>query len=159
MADALATVTPVMVTTRRGRPDADTLRSVLYGWAFHKERRDSVRLNDAATAALAWVRDNSLKVAVLDEKDRRSELVRGALDAITLTMAGQPAAATTIVRKRAIFYGMLNYAVELDILPANPIDKVTWKAPEVAEEIDRRVVARPARFAPCWRRSMRSLRR
>ena len=37
----------------------------------------------------------------------------------------------------------INYAVELDILPANPIDRVTWKAPEVAEEIDRRVVARP----------------
>lgn len=42
-----------------------------------------------------------------------------------------------------MFYGVLNYAVELDILPANPIGKVTWKAPEVAEEIDRRVVARP----------------
>lgn len=34
--------------------------------------------------------------------------------------------------------------VELDILPANPITKVTWKAPEVAEDIDRRVVASPA---------------
>jgi integrase len=41
------------------------------------------------------------------------------------------------------FYGVLSYAVELDILTANPIGKVTGKAPEVAEEIDRRVVARP----------------
>jgi len=56
---------------------------------------------------------------------------------------GTPAAATTIARKRAVFYSVLNYGVELDILPANPIGKVTWKAPEVAEEIDRRVVARP----------------
>jgi integrase len=59
------------------------------------------------------------------------------------TLEGQPAAATTIARKRAVFYGVLNYAVELDILSANPISKVTWKAPEVAEEIDRRVVASP----------------
>ena len=29
-------------------------------------------------------------------------------------------------------------------MPANPISKVTWKAPEVAEEVDRRVVASPA---------------
>src|SRR5262249_47003348 len=65
------------------------------------------------------------------------------LDALAVTLDGQPAAATTIARKRAVFYGVLNYAVELDILPANPIGKVTWKAPEVAEEIDRRVVASP----------------
>jgi integrase len=29
----------------------------------------------------------------------------------------------------------------LDLLPANPIDKVRWKAPKVADEVDRRVVA------------------
>jgi integrase len=58
-------------------------------------------------------------------------------------MNREPAAATTVARKRAVFYGALNYAVELDILPANPIDKVKWKAPEIAEEIDRSVVARP----------------
>lgn len=43
-----------------------------------------------------------------------------------------------------MFHGVLNYAVELDILPANPIGNVTWKASQVAEEIDRRVVASPA---------------
>src|SRR5262249_54521900 len=36
IADALATVTPILVTTTRGRPEAKTLRAVLYGWAFHK---------------------------------------------------------------------------------------------------------------------------
>jgi hypothetical protein len=36
-----------------------------------------------------------------------------------------------------------NYAVELDLLAANPIDKVSWKAPKVADQIDRRVVASP----------------
>ena len=143
IADALATVTPVMVTTARGRPEPDTLRAVLYGWAFHKANREHVRLSEPDAAALAWVRDHSLKVVVLDEKERRSSLIRRALDAIALTMDGKPAAATTIARKRAVFYGVVSYAVELDILPANPIDKVTWKAPEVAEELDRRVVARP----------------
>jgi len=64
-------------------------------------------------------------------------------------MDGNPAAATTIARKRAVFYGTLSYAVERDILPANPIGKVTWKAPEVAEEIDRRVVASLSKLARC----------
>jgi integrase len=143
IADALATVTPVMVTSTRSMPEASALRAVLYGWAFHKTRRETVALAGHEAAALAWVRGHSLTVAELDEPDRRSLLIRRALDALTLTMDGKAAAATTIARKRAVFYGVLSYAVELDILPANPVRKVTWKAPEVAEEIDRRVVARP----------------
>jgi integrase len=142
-ADALATVTPVLVTSSRGMPDAVQLREVLYGWAFHKTHRESVQLRGEQAAALAWVRSHSLTVAALDEKDRRSQLIRRALDALALTMDGRPAAATTIARKRAVFHGVLSYAVELDILPANPLGKVARKAPEVAEEIDRRVVARP----------------
>ena len=142
-ADALATVTPVMVASDRGKPGSAALRAALYGWAFHKTRRETVTLDGAAKAALAWVRDNSLKITVLDENERRSALIRRALDTLALTLDGRPAAATTVARKRAVFYGVLGYAVELDILPANPIDKVTWKAPDVAEEVDRRVVASP----------------
>jgi integrase len=143
IADALATVTPVMVITTRGMPEATTLRAVLYGWAFHKTRRETTTLGKREAAALCWVRDHSLPAAALDEPERRSSLIRRAPDACTLTMSGKPAAATTIARERAVFYSGVNYAVELDILPANPIRKVAWKAPEVAEEVDRRVVARP----------------
>jgi hypothetical protein len=119
-ADALATVTPVMVTARRGKPDAAALRAVLYGWAFHKTNRETVKLGAAQGAALAWFRENSFRVTALDEKDQRSALLRRALDTIALTIDGKPAAATTVARKRAVFYGVLNYAVELDILPAIP---------------------------------------
>lgn len=143
MADALATVTPVMVSNGRGKPDSSILRGVLYGWAFHKTRRETVTLDDTGEAALAWVRHNSLRITALDENDRRSELIRRALDTLALTIDGRPAAATTVARKRAVVYGVLGYAVELDLLAANPIDKVTWKAPQIAEEVDRRVVASP----------------
>lgn len=47
-------------------------------------------------------------------------------------------------RKRAVLYNALGYAVERKLLPANPIDQVQWSAPEVAETVDRRVVAGPA---------------
>ena len=143
IADALATVTPVLVTTTRGMPDQRTLRVALYGWAFHKERRKAGQPSDETAVAIDWIRANSLKVVTLDEKDRRSELIRQALDALSLTMDGRPAAATVVARKRSVFYGVLNYAVELDILPANPVDKVRWKAPATADEVDRRVVASP----------------
>lgn len=45
----------------------------------------------------------------------------GAAQRCPLTMDGQAAAAITIARKRAVFYGVLNYAVELDI-PAHQPD-------------------------------------
>lgn len=141
MADALATVTPVLVATTRGAPDRTALRAGLYGWAFHKSNRESGPLTGKERAALEWLERNSLPITALDEKDRRSQLIRGVLDTIALTLDGKPAAATTIARKRAVFYGVVNYAVELDLLPANPIDKVRWKAPKVADEVDRRVVA------------------
>jgi hypothetical protein len=159
IADALATVTPILVTTARGRPEAKTLRAVLYGWAFHKANGESVKLSGPAAAALRWIQDHSLKVTTLDEKDRRSELIRRALDALALTLGGQPAAATTIARKRAVFYGVLNYAVELDILPANPIGKVPWKAPRSPRRSTVAWSPGPSRSASCslpWRRSAQS---
>jgi integrase len=144
IADALATVTPALVTTTRGIPDQQVLRAALYGWAFNKELRERSDLDDEKAAAIAWIRANSLKVIMLDEKNRRSELIRRALDALALTMDGVAAAATVVARKRSVFYGVLSYAVELDILPANPVDKISWKAPETADQVDRRVVASPA---------------
>lgn len=77
IADALATVTPVMVITTRGMPEATTLRAVLYGWAFHKTRRETTTLGKREAAALCWVRDHSLPAAALDEPERRSSLSGG----------------------------------------------------------------------------------
>jgi hypothetical protein len=60
---------------------------------------------------------------------------------LAVRVDGRPAAATTVYRKRAVFYNALGLAVERRLLPANPIDQVQWTAPEVAQAVDRRVVA------------------
>src|ERR1700741_2295324 len=39
--DALATMTPVMFATDRGRPDSRVIRQALTGWAFNTKRRDA----------------------------------------------------------------------------------------------------------------------
>lgn len=70
-------------------------------------------------------------------------MTRGVLDALAVRLDGRPAAATTIYRKRAVFYNALGLAVERRLLPTNPIDQVQWSAPEVAQAVDRRVVAGP----------------
>jgi integrase len=39
--------------------------------------------------------------------------------------------------------GVLRYAVELELLPSNPLDRVQWRPPKSAETVDRRVVVNP----------------
>ena len=66
------------------------------------------------------------------------------MDALTLRLDGGAAAATTIARKRSVFYNALQYAVDLEELTVNPIDMVkAWKPPKVREVVDRRVVVNP----------------
>ena len=75
--------------------------------------------------------------------------------ATTQRLDDAPAAATTIYRKRAVFYNALGYAVERKLLPTNPIDQVQWSAPEVAESVHRRVVASPAQVKQILRQFAR----
>lgn len=138
MAEALTTVTTALLGPRRGRPANELVRRALYGWAFNPAQRGSGVPDEIATA-LAWVERASLPVSAL----RGTPTIRRALDALAVKLNGSAAAATTTYRKRAVFYNALGYAVELGLLPANPIDRVQWKAPEVSASVDRRVVAHP----------------
>ncbi|WP_174546395.1 tyrosine-type recombinase/integrase [Nocardiopsis dassonvillei] len=142
--EAFAVLVPALVKTRRGMPDAKVLREALYGWAFHTERRKAGPPPPEHEKAVVWVRANSLKVTELDSPGRRSELIRGALDALALRMDGKPAAAKTIARKRAAFSGVLHYAVEKDLLPASPLSKVSWERPKTTDQVDRRRLPSPA---------------
>ncbi|GAB7041239.1 site-specific integrase [Catenuloplanes niger JCM 9533] len=139
MVDALLTVTPVLIVADRGAPDAETLRRALYRWAFNPNTR-SESVPAAEEAALAWLSRQSLPVGRLRDTDH----IRTALNACSRRLDGKPAAATTVQRKRAVFYNALGYAVERNLLDFNPIDRTQWKAPAVAEAVDRRVVANTA---------------
>ncbi|WP_173745404.1 hypothetical protein [Actinoplanes sp. TFC3] len=70
-------------------------------------------------------------------------LVRKALDELSLRLDGKQAAANTIARKRAVFYGALRYAFELRLLSVRPLENVQWVTPKSTEEIDRRSVVNP----------------
>lgn len=141
-AESLATVTPVLIGHSATVPRADLVREALYRWAFNP-LADPAHASDDVKDTLRWLERVSLKVSDLND----ARLVRQALDACALTLDGRAAAATTARRKRAVFYNALRYAVELDLLPANPIDKIQWTAPPVAQAVDRRVVANPVQVA------------
>ncbi len=84
----------------------------------HQAATDTQRahVERLAEATLAWLEKASLPVASL----RDMTTLRRVLDALSRRMDGGPAAATTMYRKRAVFYNALGYAVERNLLPTNP---------------------------------------
>ncbi len=139
MADALATMTPELTKATARRPPARTLRAALYGHAFNLHRRGGFP-DPAAIKALAWLQRASLPIQQLQDP----RVIRRALDALTLRLDSTRAAANTIARKRAVFHNALSYAVELGLLPANPLGQVQWKAPTTVGAVNPLTVASPA---------------
>ena len=151
LADALATVTPLLTRETSRRPPAQTLRAALYGHAFNARRR--CRTPGPHTAsALAWVERASLPVSQLGDP----RVIRAALDGLCTRLDGSPAAANTITRKRAVFHGALGYAVELGLLPANPSAWCAGARPEPPRPSARLPSPARRRSGRSWPRSVAS---
>jgi integrase len=138
LTDALATVTAALVEDSNDGPDIRTLRVALRQYLLPPAARTTARPVDIDMAA-EWLARMSLPVSEL-AKPRN---LRRALDALTITLDGTAAAATTIRRKRAVFNNALQYAVEIEELAANNLSRVGWRTPKVSEVVDRRVVINP----------------
>jgi integrase len=136
VADALATVTPALLSTSRGRPAPAELRAALYQWAFNAAARRAGGPPEHLAGAVAWLERSTLSLAMIDDPAK----LRAALDVLASRMDGTVAAATTIARKRAVFFNAMEYAVERESLSHNPLSRVRWKAPRSAEAVDRRAV-------------------
>ena len=139
LADALATVTLALTRPASGRPQARTLRAALYRHAFNPTRR-ATTTDPAVARALGWLARASLPVTQLSDP----RVTRATLDALMLRLDGSRAAASTIARKRAVFHDAAGYAVELGLLPANPVSQVRWTPPKAAAAVNPQTVASPA---------------
>ncbi|MBN9791170.1 integrase [Pseudonocardia sp. TMWB2A] len=136
IAESLATVTPALFADARSRPAAATVRQLLYGWSFNARTRAAGPPPDELVRVERWVSAHTVPVTALADPT----VLRPALDALALRMDGKPAAASTVSRKRAIFYNAVEYAVELGHLPGNPITSLRWRAPKITEAVNPRVV-------------------
>ncbi len=65
----------------------------------------------------------TVRAAVPSSAERREMGAEGA-GRVLPHDSGRPAAATVTRRKRAVFYNALRYAVALELLQANPLDRV-----------------------------------
>jgi integrase len=141
IADSLATVTAALVDNETGKPDPKVLRSALATWAFNTNARTArPEPPEKFASAIKWMERHSLRI----DKLMNAATARGALDALTKLPDGSDAATTTVNRKRFAFHAALEYAVELEDLPSNPLDGIKWRRPRVVDAVDRRSVVNPA---------------
>lgn len=139
MTDSLAGVVPMLAKPGRGRPSPEVLRRALRSYLLPPPRRDCERPEEIV-AAVKWIEKASLPVAELQEITRVHELI----DVLGRKLDGTPAARQTYRRRRAVVFNTLEYAVELELLPSNPLSRVRRKRGKRAvQEVDRRVVVNP----------------
>ncbi len=139
MTDTLANVTPVLTKDLPGHPADETIRRVLWEFSFLPEGRRPEPSPEIARA-VRWLEAASLPLNALEE----AKHTRAALEALALLLDGTAAATSTYRRKRAVFHHVLEYAVELEELSANPLHRVKLRKPKSTGEIDRRSVVNPA---------------
>ncbi|MET9612946.1 site-specific integrase [Kitasatospora indigofera] len=137
-ADGLATITPALVTDRRGEPEPRVLRRALSCWAFNFSDHAQDPPEEIAEA-LEWIARKSVPISQLEDSDT----IRGALKAIALKLDGKRAADNTINRKYATFSGALSYGIERRYFTVNPLKFVDWAPPETDDEIEWRYVPNP----------------
>lgn len=148
IAESLAGATAAFVATEKGKPDRDTLRAALQEWAFrmvrgeggdHVPRKDAEEPPEEALRALAWVAENSLKVADVADSDA----VRRALRALARRIDGKQAADNTFRRKRSVLSNAFRYAIERGALSVNPLDRIDWSPPATTDEVNFEFVPGP----------------
>ena len=145
LAEALVWVTTAMVTSARDTPDKDALRKALFHWSFNVTARGKHPVEEADVPSefaqeAAWIARRSIPLRSFASP----AIVRRAMDAITVKLDGTQAAAPTVARRRAALFSALQYAVELELLPNNPLKQLKLRRPIVAEAVDRRVVVNHA---------------
>jgi len=124
-----------MVADSRDAPDHGALRKALFHWSFNVTARghrpiEEADVPDEFAEEVAWITRRSLPL----RNFASASTVRRAMDSITMKLDGTQAAAPTVARRRAALFSVLEYAVELELLPR----------PIVAQAVDRRVVVNHA---------------
>ena len=139
LASSLATITLALVRDRGGMPDYDDAFTALVNWSFNQHARKAEAPSEKYRAAIAWVQSHSVPVTAL----RNPRTVRVAYEATTISPSGKPYAPNTYQNKMKGLAGAIKYAIELDLLDRNPLERISTAPPRKSSTVDRRVVVNP----------------
>ncbi|MEV5747170.1 tyrosine-type recombinase/integrase [Actinoallomurus sp. NPDC052308] len=132
--DSLAMAMLVMVEGGPERPTDTALRHAFL-WAVHpaNAQADPPRKLEPA---VRWLSRRSLALSSITDP----AIVRRVFHRLTLTMEGRRAAGDTFRRRRRGLNTALEYAVELEEIPDNPLKRLKAKRTATADRVDPRVV-------------------
>jgi integrase len=138
IAEALTDATEALIAPGGSQPSIDDLRRAMRDWAFSGAIRSNVPPPHLAVA-IRWLEQNTVSLASLAGDDGPA-LTRRVLERISRKRDGSMAAANTANRKRMVLGNAFDYACEISVLPANPLDRVKWTKPRTLRSVDPRTV-------------------
>lgn len=136
--DGLASACAAFVKPAQGRPSARDLRRVLTSSLLPPPTRQDPTPHEYSEIA-SWLARHSRPLYDLTE----TPAVRDLLDALTVKLDGTPVSSKLYRRKRSALFNTLDYAVEQDLLPDNPIRRVKHTVSKAVAQVDPGVVVNP----------------
>ena len=143
IAEALTDATEAMLDSDRPAYPNSELRRALRSWAFSARLRDGREPPGELAAVVNWLEGATVPLTALTVPGTGAVRTRALLDRISRKQDGSPAAANTANRKRMVIGNAMQYAVEMHLLPINPVTSVKWIKPRTLKTVDPRVVVNP----------------
>ena len=140
IAEAFTDATDAMFASDTRPYPAEDIRRVLRTWAFSDRLRGATGPPQDLAAVARWLQTATLPVAELARPGTGTAHCRALLDRVSRKQDGTAAAANTANRKRAVLNNLMQYAMEVGALPANPLKAVKWTRPRTLKTVDPRTV-------------------
>jgi hypothetical protein len=136
IAEALTDATEAMLASDQSAYPAADIRRALRTWAFSGRLRGAGEPPADLAAVVRWLHSATLPAADLSRPGTGAARCRALLNRISRKQDGTAAAANTANRKRAVLTNLMQYAVEVGALPANPLKAVKWTRPRTLKSVD-----------------------
>jgi integrase len=140
IAEALTDATEAMLVTDEPPYPVEQIRRALRTWAFSDRLRGATEPPDDLTAVIRWLQTATVPMADFSRPGTGATRCRALLDRISRRQDGTAAAANTANRKRAVLNNLMQYAIEVGALHANPLKAVKWIRPRTLKTVDPRTV-------------------
>jgi hypothetical protein len=145
IAEALTDATEAMLTSDEPPYPAEDIRRALRTWAFSDRLRGATEPPADLAAMVRWLRSATMPVAELNRPGTGASRCHALLERVSRKQDGTAAAANTANRKRAVLNNLMQYAIEVGALPANPLKAVKWTRPRTLKTVASRQVIWPHR--------------
>jgi integrase len=140
IAEALTDGTEATFVSHESPYRAEDIRRALRSWAYSDRLRGATEPPADLAAVVRWLQTATIPVAELTRPGTGTARCRALLDRISRKQDGTAAAANTANRKRAVLNNLMQYAIEIGVVPANPLKAVKWTGPRTLKTVDPRTV-------------------